>query len=79
MLRDVSRRIDWAIGSSTHVQELEDAYDKLNAMMISLDNDYSPFRFKTRDVRFTAGMAALRVSLAMVVALLARTMAGGAA
>jgi hypothetical protein len=78
MWRDASRRIDLAIGSSTHVQEIEDAYDKLYAMTTLLDNDYSPFRFKVRDARFTAGMVALRVSAALVIMLLSVKLAGGA-
>lgn len=76
--RDASRRIDRAIGSSTHVKEIEDAYNRLYDMVSLLGTDYSPYRFKVGNWRFTAGMAALRVSSAIVVALMANMVAGGA-
>lgn len=76
--RDASRRIDWAIGSSTHVHEIEDEYDRLQAMRNELERDYSPVRFRIRSMKFTAAMLLVRVSAALGIMVLSVKLAGGA-
>lgn len=70
MRRKAARRIDWEIGSSAHVQELEDEYATLKSRVAEIDHYYyTPYRFEVKSWRFTASMFLIRVAAALAVGL----------
>lgn len=79
MWRKASRRIDWEIGSSTHVQEIEDEYEDLKAKCAELEHGYSPYHFEVRSWKFTMAMLLVRTAAALAVSEIAVRCIGGSA